>query len=112
MTQHDSTSRDPRTNIVSSPTFNEEGFVTGGKTTGIGIEINWQDGPLDPNGQNGAFVEGVIEAAIHRLKAYQETGLNNPYNTVAMDYLEQAKNMLDGRRKDREERGVQSTYKP
>ena len=43
------------------------GNPTGGTTTGTGITIQWQDGPLgrglDRKEPNGAFVEGVIVAA-------------------------------------------------
>lgn len=43
----------------------------GGSVEGMGIKINWQDGPLGigPKREKptGAFVEGVIQAAIQRI---------------------------------------------
>ena len=51
------------------------GNPAGGRTAGVGIEIHWQDGPLgrgaDRAEPNGAFVEGVIAAALDRLHFYQ-----------------------------------------
>ena len=40
---------------------------------GVGIDIKMQNGPLmgTDNAPNGAFVEDIIEGAIHRLEFYQ-----------------------------------------
>ena len=60
---------------VSDP----DGNPTGGSVRGTGITIDWQDGPLGRNGDrkapNGAFVEGVILAAIRRLEYFQDSKL-------------------------------------
>lgn len=51
------------------------GNLGGGTSLGTGIMIKWQTGPLGRDGgsftPNGAFVEGVIQAAIGRLQFYQ-----------------------------------------
>ena len=80
--------------ISSVHRVDDAGNPAGGRTAAIGIDITWQDGPLgrdcdrDTDGDgncpihpggcptrqvpNGAFVEGVIEAAIDRIRFYQE----------------------------------------
>ena len=78
----------------------------------MGISIQWQDGPLDPNGQNGAFIEGVIELVIMRLEAYQETELRCRENAIMITKLQEAQHWAEQRRKDRIDRGVHATYKP
>ena len=54
----------------------QNGNPTGGTVKGRGIDIYWQNGPLGRDGDciepNGAFVEGVIEAARQRIEWYQE----------------------------------------
>ena len=53
----------------------ELGLPLGGKTTNIGLNIEWQGSPIKhPRGsgiQKGATVEDVIYAAIERLNFYQ-----------------------------------------
>src|SRR3990167_8010104 len=86
----------------------------GGKTTGTGIEINWQNGPLG-RGEgrmepNGAFVEGVIAAAIDRLEYYQ-TASGGKFkcreNALAITKLEEALHWMDHRTQAREKRQVE-----
>ena len=100
--------REARTNIVSTVQFNEEGYVTGGNAQGIGIRIDWQDGPLDPNGQNGAFIEGVIEAVVLRLQSFQETDLRCRENAIMITKLQEAMHWAEHRREDRKLRGHRS----
>lgn len=102
--------------IVEIHTIDDDGNPAGGTTTGTGINITWQDGPLArPGGTratpNGAFVEGVIQAAIGRLQFFQESRFNSRYNTEAIAYLEEALGALDRRTADREKRGVEGTHK-
>ena len=60
--------------VTENHKLDVNGNQAGGTTEGVGIKIDWQDGPLgrDANRKepNGAFVEGVIAAAIGRLKFY------------------------------------------
>lgn len=57
-------------------TVDADGNPTGGHVVGRGITIVWQNGPLSRGAErkepNGAFVEGVLEAARQRLQFYQE----------------------------------------
>lgn len=92
----------------------EEGNPAGGRTTGRGIDIQWQKGPLGPAGErqvpNGAFVEGVIQAALGRLEFYQGTKFKCRENTIAIIKLEDALAALERRTQDREKRGVEGTH--
>jgi hypothetical protein len=100
----------------------------GGETTGTGIDIRWQNGPLGRGDTrkepNGAFVEGVIQAAIGRLEFYQKTSVVSPdmkkilrtfscrENALAITKLEEALMWLEKRTRDREEREVEGTNSP
>ena len=93
----------------------ENGNPSGGYYKATGIDINWQNGPLgrgaDRLEPNGAFVENVIEAAIERLKHYQETPFGCRENAIALTHLETAALWLNKRTQDREEREVEGTHK-
>jgi len=90
------------------------GNPAGGVTTGLGIDIFWQDGPLgrgdDRREPNGAFVEGVVQAAIGRLQFYQQSKFSCRENAIALTYLEMALLWMEKRTADREEREVEGTH--
>jgi hypothetical protein len=97
------------------------GNPAGGLTEGVGFEIHWQDGPLawvqgDIAGGrlelNGAFVEGVIEAAADRLRFYQSGKFACRENALAITKLEEALHWLQHRTSEREARGVEGTHTP
>ncbi len=92
----------------------EEGRPAGGVTTGIGIDILWQNGPLSVDGKrldkNGAFVEDIINAALGRLEFYQNTMFSCRENALAITKLQEALHWLDHRTKNRERRGVEGTH--
>lgn len=87
---------------------------TGGSTRGLGIDITWQDGPLAVEGHrrepNGAFVEGVIEAALGRLQFYQRSEFKCRENALAITKLEEALHWCRHRTADHERRGVEGTH--
>ena len=121
----------------------------GGFVRGIGIEINWQDGPLkDPKTvpsdgpcedrpesfspkcdirgperylqeyvekegprHNGAFVEGVILAAVKRLSFYQASKFACPENADAINLLNKAIDILEARTSRRVAAGTEGTHK-
>lgn len=106
-----------RQEISSSHRVDAEGNPAGGRTVGIGIDIDWQDGPLgrgnDRMAPNGAFVEGVIEAAIDRIKFYNEAQdgkFRCRENSLAITDLESAQNWLNRRTEERERRQVEGTH--
>jgi hypothetical protein len=86
----------------------------GGCTRGLGIEINWQAGPLGRGKKrkkpNGAFVEGVIAAAIDRLTFFQLSKFNCVHNKLAIKSLEKALFWLDQRTTVREQRKTEGTH--
>lgn len=91
-----------------------EGNPAGGHTSGVGISIHWQNGPLGRGAErkepNGAFVEGVIQAAIGRIQYYQASKFASRDNAIALTHLETALLWLGKRTADREERGVEGTH--
>ena len=103
--------------ISSSHRVDDAGNPAGGHTTGLGITIEWQDGPLGRGYErlvpNGAFVEGVIEAAIDRIKFYNEAAggkFRCRENSLAITDLESAQNWLNRRTAEREGRQVEGTH--
>jgi hypothetical protein len=96
--------------MISTHNTNDDGWVTGGSTLSLGLNIQWQNGPLP---QNGAIVEDVIFAAINRLETFQDNEHSeNAYNAQAIKYLENALSTLDERTRDRQRRGVEGKYQP
>lgn len=100
--------------IVQEHVLDEAGKPAGGKTTGVGLSIEWQNGPLGRGDErkepNGAFVEGVIAAAIGRIQWYQASGFSCRENAIALTHLETALLWLDKRTQEREARGVEGTH--
>ena len=92
----------------------ENGNPTGGEVDGIGLSINWQNGPLgrgeDRKEPNGAFVETVISAARQRLAFYQDSKFNSDFNARAIAFLDQALAALEERTASRESAGTEGTY--
>lgn len=90
------------------------GNPTGGSTTGLGIQIDWQDGPLGtPDGRlapNGAFVETVIQAAIDRIDFYNNSKFRCRENSLAVTKLEEALHWLNARTSRRENQGIEGTH--
>lgn len=81
------------------------------------LRVQWQDGPRNPDAEgnlapsNGAFVEDVIYAALQRLEFFQNSKYESSYNADAINHLNKALEALDGRRKDRANRGVEGQHK-
>ncbi len=100
--------------LIEVHRLDDDGKPAGGFTEGRGISINWQDGPLGRGGAralpNGAFVEGVIQAAIGRLEFYNSGEFRCRENSLAITHLEEALHWLDARTAKREERGVEGTH--
>ena len=100
--------------ITEQHNVDEQGRPAGGLTTGTGIRIEWQNGPLAVDGvrrePNGAFVEGIIEAAIGRIEHYQASQFHGIHNAVALGHLYAALEVLTERTRDRTDRGVEGTH--
>jgi hypothetical protein len=97
--------------------LDSNGNPSGGKVDGIGLAIEWQNGPLGRTEDgtrvepNGAFVETVIAAVVERIKFYQDGKFNCRENAIALTHLETALLWLNKRTQDREERKVEGTHK-
>lgn len=91
-----------------------ENNPTGGSVSGVGISIKWQNGPLGRGENrvesNGAFVEGVIQAAIQRIEFFQANKFKCRENALAITKLEEALHWLNSRTSTREARGVEGTH--
>ena len=99
--------------------LDQNGNPTGGRVMGVGVSIEWQDGPLGRGTEraqpNGAFVEDVLEAACQRLQFYQEASGRRfacRENACAITHIEEALHWLEARTKAREARKVEGTYAP
>ena len=103
-----------RQSITENHRADEKGNPAGGTTEAVGIKINWQDGPLGRGAErkdpNGAFVEGVIQAAIGRLRFYNSGKFSCRENSCAITHLEEALHWCESRTRDREERAVEGTH--
>jgi len=103
--------------LNTSNTTDENGNPTGGYVKAVGVDITWQDGPLGRGEErqepNGAFVEGVIEAARQRIDFYQKAN-NGKFacreNALAITKLEEALHWLNSRTRRRDEAGIEGTH--
>lgn len=96
---------------------NSAGNPSGGTVRGVGLSIDWQNGPLaDEQSRtgraepNGAFVETVILAARRRIEYYQRTKFACDENATAIEHLNHALDALQARTARREAAGVEGTY--
>lgn len=100
--------------ITEAHNLDDDGNPAGGYASGTGFSISWQNGPLAVDGErkepNGAFVEGIIAAALGRLQAYQASKFACRENALAITKLEEALHWLDHRTAAREARGVEGTH--
>lgn len=98
----------------SANRLDADGNPAGGTVSGVGLQIDWQDGPLGRDADrlvpNGAFVETVIAAALQRIEHYNETQFRCRENSLAITHLEEALHWLQARTAKREARGVEGTH--
>jgi len=94
--------------------LDDDGKPAGGSAVGVGMMLNWQNGPLgrgeDRKEPNGAFVETVIAAAKQRIEFYNEAGFECTENKNAIYFLEKALAELDSRTQSREAAEVEGTH--
>ena len=100
--------------VVGRHEVDENGMPTGGYTMGTGISITWQNGPLGRGPERreptGAFVEGVLAAAIDRMEFYQSSKFKCRENALAITKMEEALHWLDARTSRRERVGIEGTH--
>jgi len=92
----------------------ENGRPAGGHVYGVGLAINWQNGPLGRDHErtepNGTFVETVLRAAVQRLEYYNSGQFRCRENSLAITHIEEALHWLNARTARREEAGVEGTH--
>lgn len=108
-----------RQRITEEHRLDANGNPAGGVSKGVGIEISWQNGPLgrgeDRQAPNGAFVEGVIQAAEGRMEFYQRASGGRfacRENAIVITKLEEALHWLQHRTDAREARQIEGTHAP
>jgi hypothetical protein len=104
------------TQPFTAENFNDaEGRPAGGFVGGVGLRIDWQNGPLGRTGSNervapnGAFVETVLEAVKQRIDYYQ-TAFPCRENALAITKIEEALHWLNARTTRRVNQGVEGTH--
>ena len=100
--------------ITEQHEVDENQCPTGGKTSAVGIRIDWQNGPLgrgvNRREPNGAFIEGVLQAAAGRLRFYQASKFSCRENALALTKIEEAILWLQARTQRREIAGIEGTH--
>lgn len=96
--------------------YGPKGVPRGGRSLGPGIDICWQDEPLGRGPErktpNGAEVDGVIDAVIHRIQFYQTSLFVCEEYALALQNLKIARRLLHMRTNNREARRVEGTDNP
>ena len=102
--------------IVSENKVDEDHNPTGGSVRGVGLQIDWQDGPRGQAGTdellppNGAFIEDIIYAAIQRLEFFNNSKFRCRENSMAITHLESALQVLKHRQVERSYRNVEGKH--
>lgn len=100
--------------VIYENRLDDNGNPAGGIVRGVGIDIDWQNGPLgrgeDRLEPNGAFVETVLLAVIKRLEFYNSTKFRCRENSLAITHCEEALHWLQSRTARREEAGTEGTH--
>ena len=96
--------------------LDRDGNPSGGYVRGIGIIIDWQEGPLEVDGQRvqqtGAMIEDILSALIARTEWLNYNKFRCRENSLAITKMEEAMHWLNARTEDRIRRGVEGTHQP
>lgn len=74
--------------------------------------IDWQCGPIQEVGINGASIEDVIDLLVARLRGFQDGPFKCRENALAITKLEEAQLWLFARTIARQRQGVEGTNRP
>ena len=97
-----------RQNRVSEFLTSDEGNPSGGKSSGQGYEINWQNGVQEPT---GAILEDVLATCVDRLEFFQASKFSSRENALAITHIQEALHWLNHRTMERRRRGVEGSYR-
>ena len=90
--------------------FDARGNVAGGYVEGVGMHIDWQDGPAGPERRfTGSTVDDALLGVKHRIESYQLTKYAHEANALALHHIGEAMAALNGREKERQDAGVIGT---
>lgn len=97
--------------MIEKHQLDEQGRPAGGKTTSLGLTVQWQDGPVPfGSGANGAQIEDVLNAALGRLEWLNSGEFRCRENSLAITHIEEALHWLHARTAKRVARGVEGTH--
>lgn len=100
--------------IYAENRLDDQGRPAGGYVQGVGLLIDWQNGPLGRDGDriepNGTFVETVLRAALQRIDHYQTLQFRCRENALAITKIEEALLWLGSRTARRESAGTEGTH--
>ena len=93
----------------------ENGNPKGGTVRGVGLFVDWQNGPLVKDGErvkpNRAFVETLLEVVSQRIQYYQSLRFKCEENDGALEAIHDALSFLRNRTHRRTEEGTEGTHK-
>lgn len=83
-----------------------------GGTTGFAVDIHFQNGPInvDGNGVNGLTHEVLLAIVADRLRSFQKGPYSCKANACALTHIEEAMHWLQQRTIERMRRGVEGTH--
>jgi len=73
----------------------------------VGVNISFQNGPINERGVNGVTQEALLAVVIDRLRAFQAGPFSCRENALALTKLEEAQHWLLHRTRERMLRGVE-----
>lgn len=94
-----------------SPNDGKEHLQIDGQWFDVLLRVEFQDGPIQEVGLNGAQQEHLIAIVIDRLRSFQAGPFSSRYNAIALTSTEEALMWLQRRTVDRVRRGVEGFNK-
>lgn len=77
----------------------------------IYAKVSFQRGPVAESGQNGLFMEDLLQIVAHRLACFQAGDFACCENALALTKVQEALHWLNHRTANRQARGVEGTSK-
>lgn len=91
----------------SNVSVNSPGNVMGDET---GVNIIFQNGPINEVGVNGVTQEVLLAIVADRLRSFQKGPFSCKANACALTHIEEAQHWLQQRTIERMRRGVEGTH--
>ena len=84
--------------------------ISGGISYGTGFGIEWQDGVIENNEQNGAMIEDIMMVLIDRLDSLNRSKYFCRENSISITKMQEALMWQKQRTEDRKQRKVEGKY--